>query len=65
MEQLSNVIPQWRLVEEHASPAEGENQVCASVCVCVLLRVCVLLQVDFLKNLNACLWFFEKSRGHL
>ena len=32
-------------------------------CVCVLLRVCVWLQVDFLKNLNACLRFFEKIKG--
>ena len=68
VEQLFNMIPQWRPIEEHVSPVEGKNQVCGSfcvLCVCVLLRVCVWLQVDFLKNLNACLRFFEKSRGHL
>ena len=42
MEQLSNVIPQWRPVEEHASPVEGKNQVCASVCVCVVAGVCLV-----------------------
>ena len=68
MEQLFNVIPEWRSVEEHASPVEGKNQVRCSfcvLCVCVVAGVCLVAGCFFLKNLNACLRFFKKSRGHL
>ena len=46
-EQLFNVIPQWRLVEEHASPVKGKNQVCCSFCV---LCVCVVTGVSLVAD---------------
>ena len=49
-ERLFEIVPQWKLVGESTTPAEGENQVCCYFC---MLCVCVSLHVDFLKNLNA------------
>ena len=42
------IVPQWKLVGESTTPAEGKNQVRVH-----FMFVCVSLHVDFLKNLNS------------
>ena len=59
VEWLFKIVPQRKLVGVPTSPAESENHVCCSFCI---LCVCFSLHVDFLKNLNAWMRFFEKSR---
>ena len=65
MEQLFNVIPQWRLVEEHASPVEGKNQVryffCV-LCVCIVAGVC-LVAGCFFEKLKCMFAVFQKNQG--
>ena len=63
VEQLFNVIPQWRLVEEHASPMKGENQVCCSfLCVCVVEGVC-LVAGYFFEKLECMFAVFRKIKA--
>ena len=59
------MIPQWRLVEEHASPVEGKNQVSCSfcvLCVCVVAGVC-LVAGCFFEKLKCMFTVFQKIKG--